>query len=153
MKEIEQIGELFGTLQESITKIWRYHLSTNKHSVHEILNDYYKEMPEYVDSLIEHYMGIFGKSGICYTDVFSDCQDCALPQQYLGILRTAVKESRYLLKGETELESDLDDILGYIDSTLYKLNELTDDEHCTLSNYLQDKIAYSADCCPSDNAY
>ena len=52
------IEELFGTLQQSTVASWRKHLRTAKYSKHMALDEFYKEMPEKVDALIEAWMGM-----------------------------------------------------------------------------------------------
>ena len=54
------IEELFGTLQQSTVATWRKHLRTAKYGKHEALDEFYKEMPEKVDALIEAWMGAHG---------------------------------------------------------------------------------------------
>ena len=49
------IEELFGTLQQSIVAEWRKHLKTSKYSKHMALDEFYTEMPELIDALIEDY--------------------------------------------------------------------------------------------------
>ena len=55
------IEEFFGTLQQSVVEEWRKHLKTSKYSKHMALDEFYTEMPEKVDKLIEDYQGINGK--------------------------------------------------------------------------------------------
>lgn len=118
------IEELFGTLQQSVVEEWRKHLKTSKYSKHMALDEFYKEMPEMVDKLIEDYQGINGKVGE-YVNVF-DAEDMdAL--EYLETLRDFVKAGREdFIEGETSLESDVDDILGFINSIIYKVRELSE---------------------------
>ena len=55
------IEEFFGTLQQATVETWKEHLKTDKYSNHMALDEFYKEVPEMVDTLIEDYMGIYGK--------------------------------------------------------------------------------------------
>ena len=55
------IEELFGTLQMSVVAGWRKHLRSAKYSKHMALDEFYKEMPDKVDDLIEAWMGANGK--------------------------------------------------------------------------------------------
>ena len=55
------IEELFGTLQQAVVGSWRKHLRTAKYGKHVALNDFYEELPDLVDALIEGYMGATGK--------------------------------------------------------------------------------------------
>lgn len=130
------IEELFGTLQQSIVGSWRKHLETSKYSAHMALDEYYKEMPELVDSLIEDYMGINGKIEKYSNIIDSDDLDAI---EYLENLRTLCKRGRSLLNGNTELESDMDNILSLIDSTLYKLKELSEN-YISLKDYIKENL-------------
>lgn len=117
-------GELFGTLQASVTAQWQKHLQADRNSVHHILDEYYKEMPEKVDDLIEAYQAVHGVIED-YKDVLAEEADSLTSIEYLEKLKEIVKNGREeLLEGETELESLADDVLAFIDSVLYKLQEL-----------------------------
>ena len=113
------IEEFFGTLQESITAEWRKHLQTNKYSEHMGLDEFYKEMPEKVDALIEAWQA---DNDIVkdYKNILDEGMDAL---EYLEKLKKLTKEGRELL-GSSELESLTDDILSLIDSTIYKLKHL-----------------------------
>ena len=130
---IMTIEEFFGTLQESITAEWRKHLQTNKYSKHMALDDFYKDMPEKVDALIEAYQA---DNDIVkdYKCILKDDMDAI---EYLQELKKITKEGRKLLKS-SELESLTDDILSLIDSTLYKLKHLK--ENMSLSSYLREAL-------------
>lgn len=134
------INEYFGTLQQSVLDTWREHLKTSKHNVHVILNDFYEDMPEKVDTLIEAWMSHNGKVED-YKNVLEP-KDME-PIAYLEQLRKFTKDGRSLMK-ESELESMVDDILGLIDSTLYKLKELTKTNEGffmkSLSNYIKESV-------------
>lgn len=126
------IGEFFGTLQQSVTATWRKHLQTSKYSKHMALDEYYKEMPEKVDALIEAWQA--------ENDVVED-YDCILKASdynavtYLKELKKLTKEGRELL-GSSELESLCDDVLTLIDSTLYKVLRLSE----SLVDYLKNRV-------------
>lgn len=117
------IEQLFGTLQQSIVDIWRSHLKTDKYSEHMALDEYYKDMPELIDTLIENYMGRYGKV-LSYENILNP-ETYSTPAEYLTALRSLVSET-YETISASELKSDLDAILSQIDSTVYKLKELTE---------------------------
>lgn len=131
------IEEFFGTLQESITAEWRKHLQTDKYSAHMALDDFYKEMPEKVDALIEAYQA---DNDVVkdYKNVLDEGMDAL---EYLEALKKLTKEGRELL-GSSELESLTDDILGLIDSTIYKLKHLKE-SMTSLADYLHESIGNS----------
>lgn len=138
------IEEYFGTLQQSVLDAWREHLKTSKHNIHVILNDFYEDMPEKVDALIEAWMSHNGKVEDYKNTLEPKDMD---PIAYLEQLRTFTKEGRKLMK-ESELESLVDDILSLIDSTLYKLKELTKTNEefkmKSLSNYIKESSVNEA---------
>ena len=120
------IEELFGTLQQSIVESWRKHLKTSKYSSHMALNDFYEDMPDLVDQLIEDYMGVVGGKVDNYKCIFT-AEDMDV-YEYLKALRTLVKDGAKKFLEESELKSDVDSILSLIDSTLYKLKELSENK-------------------------
>jgi len=127
------IGEFFGTLQESITTEWRKHLQTKKYSTHMALDEYYKEMPEKVDALIEAWQAD--------NEVVQDYKNTLEPGddalKYLESLKDFVQRGRTeFFKDKSELESLTDDILSLIDSTIYKLKHLTE----SITDHLYDVI-------------
>jgi hypothetical protein len=125
-----KVEQFFGTLQQSIIDMWRAHLETNKYSSHMALNDYYDDMPELVDQLIEDYMGLHGRV-FDYSSLIN-ARDFDSPVQYLTHLRNFIVENRSMFI-EAEILSDIDAILSLIDSTLYKLKELVESGEVTFS--------------------
>lgn len=121
----ENVGDYFGTLQQSVVEAWRSHLRTSKYSDHMALDEFYKDMPELVDSLIESYMGKYGKIEDEYRNVMWENMEISV---YLEMLRNFVKEgsSKFFKAEDTELLSAVDEILGKIDSTVYKLRSLNE---------------------------
>lgn len=132
------IEELFGTLQQSVVSAWRKHLRTAKYSKHMALNDFYEEMPEKVDALIEAWMGVNGRKIKSYDNILQSKNMNTL--LYLKELRKVVKQGYALMNDEAELEAKLDDIVELIDSTLYKVKELN--ENKTMKN-LKDYVSES----------
>ena len=129
------ISQLFGTLQQSVVNSWKNHLKTSKYAAHMALDEYYKEMPELVDTLIENYQGIYGEVDD-YKNILDFNED---PIKYLEDLRDICVNSKELLQQNTELESDMDSILSLIDSTLYKLKELTE-SFVSLQDYIKENL-------------
>lgn len=117
------IEEFLGTLQQSTVETWKEHLKTDKYSAHIALNDFYEDIVELVDSLIEEYQGKYG--------VVKDLKNIMTSEKlgaikYLEELHELAASGRAELIDEkdSELQSDIDAILSLIDSTLYKLKEL-----------------------------
>ena len=133
------IGELFGTLQQSVVAEWRKHLQTGKYSKHMALDEFYKDMPEAVDDLIEAYQGHNSVKVEDYKNIIDATEYDALG--YLEALHDMIHESKYLLEG-SELLSLLDECLSIIDSTMYKLRELKEDMTAltSLKSYIKEQL-------------
>ena len=133
------IEELFGTLQMSVVSGWRKHLRTAKYAKHEALDEFYKEMPEKVDSLIEAWMGAHGKKVGSFQNTLSSSNLNTL--KYLGELKRVCKEGYALMGDNDELKSLLDDIVNLINSTLYKVKELVESKSFkSLAEYVNESL-------------
>lgn len=136
------IEELFGTLQQSIVEEWRKHLKTSKYSKHEALDEFYKDMPELVDTLIEDYMGHYKKKVENYKNVLDASKLDAL--QYLEELHELCQSGYELLGADDvpELKSDLDAIKSMIDGVMYKVRELKETRRGmkSLSEFLNESL-------------
>lgn len=118
------IEELFGTLQMSVVAGWRKHLKTAKYGKHKALQDFYEEMPDLVDALIEGWMGAHGKKVGAFQNILSSSNLNTL--KYLNELKRVCKEGKTLMGENEELISLIDDIINLINSTLYKVKELNE---------------------------
>lgn len=118
------VAHLFGTLQECVTIIWRFHLKTRKHHVHVDLADFYESALDKIDNIIEQYQGICG----IVEDPFVNCivGDGKDEVSYLQELKAFVENNKCIIGGSCEINSAIDDFLGLIDTTLYKLTSFTE---------------------------
>lgn len=133
------IEELFGTLQQATVASWRKHLRTAKYAKHEALDEFYKELPEKVDALIEGYMGAHGKKITKFENILTSSNMNTL--KYLQELKKVCKQGYDLLDENEELESLLDDIVNLINSTLYKVKELAESHsYPDLKDYIAEAL-------------
>lgn len=114
------VATFFGTLQESVTIAWRMHLKTKSYIIHNTLNDYYNSALYNIDKLIESYQGIYGVIEDPYLNIlfFDD------PVEYFTELRSFIRANKMVIGDNTEINSILDEILGLIDSVVYKITNL-----------------------------
>ena len=136
----KNVEQFFGTLQQATVESWKEHLKTDKYSKHIALNEFYDEIIELVDTLIENYMGIYGKVEN-YENILTTEKIGAI--EYLESLREMCKSAQDDLfddEDDSELVSDIDNILSLIDSTLYKLKELKESKLISLKDYLFEAI-------------
>lgn len=137
MISAKTIEEYFGTLQQSMVEGWKAHLKTDKYSSHKALNDFYDEIVDLVDTLIENYQGIHGK----VKDLKNVMEEGKLGTiEYFETLRTFTEEGAKQFCKESELKSDVDAILSCIDSTLYQLKELKEERFIPLTEFLNESI-------------
>lgn len=133
------IEQLFGTLQQSVVATWRKHLRAAKYSKHMALDEFYKKMPELVDNLIEAYMGNKGSKIKDYENVLKSSNQNTL--KYLTDLKKVVKEGYEVIGDDESVKACLDSILELINSTLYKVKELSESESYTsLADYIKESL-------------
>lgn len=116
-------GMLFGSLMQSVVEVWKFHLLTESYAVHDALNDYYNEAPKYIDAMVEHFISVKGKERLGeITDILSAETDVIT---YLGNVRTILVQYRNsMFTEDAVITKDIDDLLGLVDSTLYKVKNL-----------------------------
>lgn len=130
----DKIGIFFGTIQESVTIAWRYHLKTHKHYIHLATQEYYYKALNVVDKIIEEYQGDSGVTVENYINSICDCGKTEL--EYFRELQALVTASKTDIPWKEEIISDIDELLGAIDSTLYQLTSFNEhsiksfDEFC-----------------------
>ena len=136
------IEELFGTLQMSVVATWRKHLRSAKYGKHMALDEFYKEMPEKVDDLIEAWMGAHGKKVGAFQNTLASSNMNTL--KYLNELKRVCKEGYDLLDDNEELEGLMDDIVNLINSTLYKVKELNETVMIDLKDFINESLVNEA---------
>ena len=142
------IGQIFGTFQEAVTIIWQYHLKTRKHHVHVTLNDFYEKALDVVDDLIEMYQGIHGIVEEPFTNNL--CADGTSEVEYLNNLRAFVENNKFALGTDSEIASAVDDFLGLIDTTLYKLTSFTEHNVKSFSEFVYEDYVREGCGCSKD---
>jgi hypothetical protein len=114
--------ELAGLLFSSGETAHKIHLQTKSYAAHKALNEYYDEITDLTDKLVEAYQGKFGLVG-SYEVSISDEKS---PVKYLTSVVDEVELNRYtwLDEKDTYLQNIIDEIVGLLYSTLYKLKYL-----------------------------
>ena len=124
-----EFAKIAAVLQDSVLYSWQLHLKAKKYSVHVILEEYYSEAFDIIDALIEHYQGIC-KCDIVGSNVMSDMIKSDDPYTYFSTLKdylvNFVNNPNNFNEKTLEIKSDFDDLMRLIDSTLYKLCNLTE---------------------------
>ena len=136
------VEELFGTLQHSVLATWRKHLRSAKYSKHMALDEFYKKMPDLVDNLIEVWMGVKGHKIDSFTNIIQSKNLNTI--KYLKELRSITKAGYKLMEEDPELCACMDDIMSLIDSTLYKVKELSESEIIDLKDFINEALISEA---------
>ena len=138
-----EFAKLAAVLQESILHSWKLHLKAKKYSVHMILEEYYKEALDIIDGLIEHYQGV------CKCDIVDDriplmCVKNDDPVIYFTDLKEYLlnfaNDPNKFNEKTFEIKSDIDDLLRLIDSTLYKLSNLTESKIKSFDTFVYENL-------------
>lgn len=108
----------FGKLFESRDIAHLVHLSTTSYATHMALKDYYDNILDSIDGLIEQYQGIHGIVPITIPESVSED-----PIKYFRELYSYINRDRKIFP-EGNLQNIIDEILSLIASLLYKLNNL-----------------------------
>jgi len=115
-------SKLFGKLFQSRDILHLNHLNTKSNAAHLAMNEYYDEILDLIDALVETYQGIYGLVEIEIPASKTNEYDTV---RYLQNLYKDLKDSEEILFSENqELIAFLQDIENLINSTLYKLKNL-----------------------------
>ena len=96
------------------------HWQTESYAAHQALGEYYSEIPELVDALVEAYQG---KTGIIlrgFPIEMEDYEDMQ-PLAYMEYLSQELTDGRALFGTDSEIQNLVDSVADLIDSTMYKL--------------------------------
>lgn len=124
MNKFDNVKDFFSFMIDVPSVAWRFHLSTDSYSEHMALDDFYDEMQELVDSLIEAYQGKFEKFGYIEPVEYEVGKDAVSFLEGLLDTISDIEDKETVFVENDELQSDIDDIVSLIDSTLYKLKNL-----------------------------
>lgn len=117
----ETPGEFFSTLLHSATIAHQLHFKTRSFAVHKALGEFYDEVVELTDALVESWQG---KYGLVRNFPFKYDLDTEAPESFLADLDYYVKTHRELVSDDSEIQNDIDSIQTLINSTTYKIRFL-----------------------------
>ena len=114
-------AEFFVTMLHAATSGHILHLQTRSYAQHKALDDFYSEMPDLADAVIEAYQGKYG----IVADYPSGYEvPTTTPLEFLSALSDYVMATRSNIAADSELQNLIDEIQQLIDSTIYKLRFL-----------------------------
>ena len=113
-------GGFFLKLLHSVTNTHIHHLQADSLSKHLALGEFYDEIGDLTDGLIEAYQGT--KGIVQYPNAYEPPYDSGLTE--LKILNDFVIANRTVIGTESNLQNEVDGILTLIQTTIYKLERL-----------------------------
>lgn len=97
------------------------HLRTRSYAAHVALNEFYESIVDQTDKLAEAYQGRYGIQD--YPELPYKAESDAI--MMIRGLRRYIDENRLQMCDHSELQNLIDEIVAQMDSTLYKLENLS----------------------------
>jgi len=118
------VGQFISTLFASRTQAHIFHLQTPSFAAHKALNDYYDEIVDITDGLVESYQGKYGIITGYGNIALQEYQSCEAIIMFFETLCMYVEKSRGMVAQDSYLQNQIDEIVALIKSTIYKLRFL-----------------------------
>jgi hypothetical protein len=126
-------SDLFLLLLHSATQAHIFHLeisnksTSSAYAIHKALNEYYDEVVEASDNLIEVYQGMYGivdkYSGVLSIINYKSPETIC---NYLKNIASSINSMRYTAfkKEDSNIQNEIDTIISLVYKTLYKIENL-----------------------------
>jgi hypothetical protein len=109
-------------LLHSATNTHIQHLQTRSFAQHEALGEFYDEIVDLTDALIEIYQGK-NKTIVKYPETYT--APTFPPVEGLEKLRNYLLANRAVIGTESNVQNELDNIISLVERTIYKLTFLS----------------------------
>ncbi len=119
---MDSMGTFILTLLHAVSNTHILHWQTKSFANHMALGEFYQELPELIDALVEATQGVTGEIIQFPADYYPPAEN-GLTE--LKELREYFVENRDVMPPDSEIQNLLDSIGDQIDSTLYKLRFLS----------------------------
>lgn len=117
------MANFVSTLFASRTQAHIFHLQTPSFAAHKALNEYYDEIVDLVDGIIESYQGRYGiLRGYKSESIWMEDEGSVV--KYFEALCMYVEKNRNVLPQDSYIQNQVDEVVSLIESTKYKLKFL-----------------------------
>jgi DNA-binding ferritin-like protein len=119
MEEQVMFTRFIGTLLQSQIQSKIYHWTAQEEgsfSAHLALGDYYDEIGDRVDGLVESFQGRYG--------IIGGFRPFTPFREYFTALRKYVETNRFNFTQDTYIQNQVDEVVALIETTLYKTKNL-----------------------------
>ena len=119
---MEEFAQFISMLFASRTQAHIFHLQTDSYAAHKALQEYYEEIVEIADGVVESYQGRYG--------ILRDYSGQATfkednqPLAYFEALDKYVETTRQVIPQDSYIQNEVDTLVALIESTKYKLKFL-----------------------------
>ena len=122
-KEENKFNVMISKLLHSRNQVHVFHLQTKSFAEHKALNDYYDDVVDIIDGLVESYQGKYDllTSYESYKILNYESNEQLL--KYFKELESNIEENRKTIK-DSYLQNQIDNAVELINSTIYKLKFL-----------------------------
>lgn len=119
---MEEFAQLISTLMASRQQAHVFHWQTSSYAAHKALNEYYDEIVELFDGLVESFQGRYGiLRGYTSPATFKE-DDQAV--NYFEALSRYVETIRHKIPQDSYIQNQIDETVRLIEETKYKLKFL-----------------------------
>ena len=118
------IGQFVSALMASRTQAHVYHLQTPSFAAHKALNEYYDNIVDIIDGLVEAYQGKYGIITGYSNVALQEYQSCDGIIAYFTTLCMFVEKTRSMIAQDSYIQNQVDEVVAEINSLLYKLKYL-----------------------------
>jgi len=120
------VGQFISTLMSARTQAHIFHLQTPSFAAHKALNEFYDEIVDTIDSLVESYQGKYGIIEGYGNIGLQEYQSCDAIIAYFNTLVMFVEKGRSMIAQDSYIQNQIDELVALIYSLLYKLRFLND---------------------------
>ena len=115
------VGQFISTLMSARTQAHIFHLQTPSFAAHKALNEFYDEIVDTIDGLVESYQGKYGIIQGYGNVALQEYQSCEGIIAYFTVLVNFLEKSRTMVAQDSYIQNQIDELVALIYSLLYKL--------------------------------
>ena len=120
------VGQFISTSMSARTQAHIFHLQTPSFAAHKALNEFYDEIVDTIDGLVESYQGKYGIIQGYGNVSLQEYQSCDGIIAYFTTLVMFIEKSRGMIAQDSYIQNQVDELVALIYSLLYKLRFLSD---------------------------
>jgi len=122
MIDRELAGQFVRQMFDARTEAHVFHLQTKSYSEHKALEQFYEGITDLADSIAEN---VQGRAGILeYNEVEDDQDEPTDSKQLLINLMTWIKDNRYKITDQSDIQNQIDGVVELISRTYYMIENL-----------------------------